>query len=94
MHRRNTAMSTKKNGKTAKAKVAEKAAPKRKRKAPKPPFRVLIGRVAASGKSYDFEKHSYKAADEAMAKAQEAIDKPDDRLREVLILVNPDAVTA
>lgn len=62
---------------------------KRVRKAQKPPFRVMLGRVSANGKGYDFERHAFKAADEAMASVQTAIDKDDDRLREVMILIHP-----
>lgn len=69
---------------------SKKATVKRTKKAAKPPFKVMFGRVQASGKGYDFERHACKAADEAMALAQTAIDKNDDRLREILIIINPD----
>jgi 2-methylcitrate dehydratase PrpD len=69
-----------------------KAKAKRTKKQMKPPFKIMFGRVQASGKGYDFERHACKAADEVMALAQTAIDKNDDRLREIVIIINPEAI--
>ncbi len=58
----------------------------------KVPYRVLLGTVSKDGKKYNFESHNYTAADEAMGAAQSAIDKGNDNLRQIQILINPDAV--
>lgn len=52
------------------------------------PFRVMIGRVSASGKHYDFERYAFKTPSDALAAAKHALDKSDGRLREVKILVH------
>lgn len=84
---------TKKATVPAKGKVgkAKAAAPKAKRaKKQKAPFRVMIGHLVAGGK-YAFSRSEFQAADEAMAEAQKAIDGGGENLREILILINPEA---
>lgn len=72
-------------------KKATKTKVTRKAKAPRPPFRVLVGRVTADGKKYKFERHAYKLGGEALESARKAIHDGGDAVREVLILINPEA---
>ena len=87
----------KKRAYTRKAAPAKKTTTKKRiAKKARPPFRVLLGRVNKAGSGYVFDKPAkeFKAADEAMAFAQGAIDKDDESLREILIVINPSVDTA
>lgn len=80
-----------KQGAKMKRKHVAKAVVKTRGKKHKTPYRVLLGHVSKDGKKYNFESRDYTAAEEAMAAAQGAIDKENDALRQIQIVINPEA---
>lgn len=75
--------------KTTLKQLAEK---KKLKKKARSPFRVLLGHVSRDGKLFTFERKQFDVAEEAMAMAQGALDKGQDSLRQIQILINPEAM--
>lgn len=76
-----------------KAKSPKKTA-KRTMRAPKSPYTVMLGRVSKDGKKYLFDakdKHLFNTKSEARKAANDALDDDGDDIREILIIVNPEA---
>lgn len=69
----------------------------RKAKTPKVPYKVIIGRVSKDGKKYlfaDKDKHAFSSKTAALEAAHQALNADGDGVREVLIVVNPEAQEA